>query len=65
MGLVLLLCPGVELALRAERCELNRCGIGKRTMMGWKSTRRVGGEERKWRASRIPDRLVEAGAVKA
>lgn len=32
MGLVLLLCPGVELALLAERCELRRCGIGKRTM---------------------------------
>lgn len=31
-GLVLLLCPGVELALLAERCELRRCGIGKRTM---------------------------------
>jgi hypothetical protein len=31
-GLVLLLCPGVELALLAERCELRRCGSGRRTM---------------------------------
>lgn len=33
-GLVLLLCPGVELALLAERCELRRCGSGNRTMAG-------------------------------
>lgn len=32
IGLVLLLCPGVELALLAVRCELSRVGNGKRTM---------------------------------
>lgn len=32
IGLVLLLCPGVELALLALKCELSRWGNGKRTM---------------------------------
>lgn len=32
IGLVLLLCPGVELALLAVKCELSRVGNGKRTM---------------------------------
>lgn len=32
IGLVLLLWPGVELALLAVKCELSRVGNGKRTM---------------------------------
>lgn len=32
IGLVLLLCPGVELVLFADKCELSRCGSGNRTM---------------------------------
>lgn len=32
-GLVLLLCPGVEPVLLADRCELSRCGRGSRTMV--------------------------------
>jgi hypothetical protein len=32
IGLVLLLCPGVELALLAVKCELSRVGNGNRTM---------------------------------
>lgn len=32
IGLVLLLCPGVELELLADRCELSLCGSGNRTM---------------------------------
>ena len=43
-GLVLLLCPGVELALLAERCELRRCGIGKRTMADERTAIENGGE---------------------
>lgn len=46
IGLVLLLCPGVELALLAVKCELSRVGNGKRTMTeGWGMGRRI---EEQW-----------------
>lgn len=46
IGLVLLLWPGVELALLAVKCELSRVGNGKRTMTeGWGMGRRI---EEQW-----------------
>lgn len=37
MGLVLLLCAGVELELLTDKCELNLVGSGRRTMAGGSS----------------------------
>ena len=53
IGLVLLLCPGVELELRGVKCELlSRVGSGSRTMAEvfcvWKGGER---EKEEWRTN--------------
>jgi len=49
IGLVLLLCPGVELELLADRCELSLCGSGRRTI--------ADRQQRKWKRRRREKRL--------